>query len=107
MSFSQALRRDRDLLRCFVARMAEVFHVLSEARIVHADIKPDNILVDFEGNQIQRVKLIDFGSAFAFDSPGNVSLSTPEYMAPEVLEYVENRSNAAASQASPTHLCQR
>jgi len=61
-------------------------------KIVHADIKPDNILVAFDGRQITDVKLIDFGSAFSYETPSNIQASTPEYLAPEVLEYLENRA---------------
>ena len=59
---------------------------------MHADIKPDNILVDFDGEKIRSLKLIDFGSAFPFDRTGQVSMSTPEYLAPEVLEFLDSRS---------------
>ena len=52
--------------------MAEIFLVLSELRIVHADIKPDNILVNFNGHDIFDMKLIDFGSAFSFEAPSNI-----------------------------------
>ena len=72
--------------------MAEVFAVLSELKIVHADIKPDNLLVSFNGHDIFDIKLIDFGSAFSFENPSNIQASTPEYLAPEVLEYLENRA---------------
>ena len=72
--------------------MAETFAVLSELKIVHADIKPDNILVGFNGRDIYDMKLIDFGSAFSFDTPSNIQASTPEYVAPEVLDYLENRA---------------
>jgi serine/threonine protein kinase len=72
--------------------MSEVFIVLSEFKIVHADIKPDNILVNFDGKDIKDIKLIDFGSAFSFENPSNIQASTPEYLAPEVLEYLENRA---------------
>lgn len=60
---------------------------------MHADIKPDNILVDYdsETKEIKSLKLIDFGSAFSFDNPHSISMSTPEYLAPEVLEHLENK----------------
>lgn len=44
--------------------MLEVLAVLSESDIVHADLKPDNILVIFEGDDLKSLKLIDFGSSF-------------------------------------------
>jgi serine/threonine protein kinase len=73
-------------------KLAEIFKVLSHFNIVHADIKPDNILVHYDGRDILDVKLIDFGSAFAFGDASNIQASTPEYLAPEVLEYLDNRN---------------
>jgi len=63
-------------------------------RIVHADLKPDNILVDFDSQKgvIKDLKLIDFGSAFSYENPSNITATTPEYLAPEVLEYLERRA---------------
>jgi dual specificity tyrosine-phosphorylation-regulated kinase 2/3/4 len=72
--------------------VAEVFIVLSEFKIVHADIKPDNLLVNFEGTSILDLKLIDFGSSFSYENPSNIQASTPEYLAPEVLDFIENRA---------------
>ena len=86
------MKGNNNLLKDFIKRMAEIFCVLSEFKIVHADIKPDNILVSFDGKQIKDIKLIDFGSAFSFENPSNISASTPEYLSPEVLEYLENRA---------------
>ena len=60
------------LLRTLIVKLAEIFAVLSELKIVHADIKPDNILVDFDGTNIRDIKLIDFGSAFSFENPSNI-----------------------------------
>jgi serine/threonine protein kinase len=55
---------------------------------VYRDIKPDNVLL--ENNQdIQQLKLADFGSATDFSNPENPELKkitgTEIYMAPEVL----------------------
>ena len=65
--------------------MCEILDVLTEAEIVHADLKPDNILIRTDGMKITDFKLIDFGSAFDFSTSLNAALSTPEYMPPEVL----------------------
>jgi serine/threonine protein kinase len=49
--------------------MAEVFSVLSSVKLIHADIKPDNILIGIneDTGRISELKLIDFGSAFHSD----------------------------------------
>ena len=84
-SFYTGLMQSKQVLRDFIRLMVEVFDVLSYYSVVHADIKPDNILVDFDGVKIKSLKLIDFGSAFSYENPGIITASTPEYLAPEVL----------------------
>lgn len=70
--------------------MLEILIVLSESDIVHADIKPDNILLilDSETHWLQSIKLIDFGSSFFFSNAKYIAMSTPEYLCPEALEYL-------------------
>jgi len=82
------------LLRSLIRKITEAYRVLSELKIVHADLKPDNLLISYdpEKREITDLKLIDFGSAFSFDCPSNIQASTPEYLAPEVLDYLENRA---------------
>jgi serine/threonine protein kinase len=39
------LKEDKKVLKDLIRRLAQIFEVLAMFRIVHADIKPDNILV--------------------------------------------------------------
>ena len=75
--------------------MLEALEVLSYLGIVHADLKPDNILVDFDGVNVRDIKLIDFGSSFVFEDAYSVPATTPEYLAPEVLEFMERWGEGA------------
>jgi len=59
-------------MKDLIKKIAETFVVLTEVNIVHADIKPDNILVDYDGSMIKDIKLIDFGSAFSYENPSNI-----------------------------------
>ena len=50
--------------------MALVLNLFYHSGVVHADLKPDNILVDFDENtqEIKELKIIDLGSAFLLNS---------------------------------------
>jgi serine/threonine protein kinase len=54
--------------------MCEALALLSRLGIVHADLKPDNILIEFEEEtrRIISLKIIDFGSAFMLKTDGRV-----------------------------------
>lgn len=58
---------------------------------MHADLKTDNILIEWDGEDIVGLKLIDFGSAFMFGTTERITATTPEYLAPEVLQFLENK----------------
>lgn len=51
-------------------------------------MKTDNILIDYDGTNINSLKFIDFGSAFQFYHTNSLALSTPEYLSPEILKYL-------------------
>jgi serine/threonine protein kinase/Tfp pilus assembly protein PilF len=71
----------------FIAR--QICEGLAEAHrlgVVHRDLKPQNIMIDSEGN----VRIMDFGIARSLRTKGITDtgeiFGTPEYMAPESLE---------------------
>uniref|UniRef100_K3X751 Protein kinase domain-containing protein n=1 Tax=Globisporangium ultimum (strain ATCC 200006 / CBS 805.95 / DAOM BR144) TaxID=431595 RepID=K3X751_GLOUD len=103
----QQMRADPRLVQCLVRQLLEAVQILSEHRIVHADIKPDNILlrpwqapavdnaaVSRSEKALLHVQLIDFGSAIVSELhryPANQGRGggggggTPEYTPPEAL----------------------
>ena len=79
LSFEQQSQQARHNRRLLLS-MLSILDYLRQHRIVHRDIKPDNILVTEEGNTI----LLDFGSARQLQ-PGKVftNVFTPDFAAPE------------------------
>lgn len=69
--------------RSIFVQVADALHHLHvKAKVVHRDIKDENVILDGEG----RVKLADFGSAAYIKSgPFDVFVGTIDYAAPEVL----------------------
>ncbi|KAI1078425.1 Pkinase-domain-containing protein [Whalleya microplaca] len=74
---------EEDECRSIFVQVARAIHHLHiKAKVVHRDIKDENVILDGEGN----IKLIDFGSAAYIKSgPFDVFVGTIDYAAPEVL----------------------
>jgi serine/threonine protein kinase len=47
-SFYHALRNNIELLRDFIIKMSDALNLLAKLSVVHADLKPDNIIIDFD-----------------------------------------------------------
>ena len=47
------LKKDKALFKKFISTMLKVLDFLSSLDIIHADIKPDNILVTYENKEIK------------------------------------------------------
>ncbi|KAK7179751.1 serine/threonine protein kinase [Paraphaeosphaeria sporulosa] len=73
---------EKECRKIFVQVADAVHHLHTKAKVVHRDIKDENVILDGEGN----IKLIDFGSAAYIKSgPFDVFVGTIDYAAPEVL----------------------
>ncbi len=74
---------EREAVR-FITQIAQALHYAHQRRVIHRDVKPDNILILPDG----RAKLTDFGLAKDYDNDQDLTraasgLGTPYFMAPE------------------------
>ncbi|KAK7560307.1 hypothetical protein IWX47DRAFT_871888 [Phyllosticta citricarpa] len=73
---------EHECRKIFVQVAEALHHLHTKAKVVHRDIKDENVILDGEGN----IKLIDFGSAaYIKNGPFDVFVGTIDYAAPEVL----------------------
>ncbi|PGH11592.1 CAMK/CAMKL/PASK protein kinase [Polytolypa hystricis UAMH7299] len=88
------LRSNMDEAECrniFQQVVDAIHHLHTTAKVVHRDIKDENVILDGEG----RIKLIDFGSAaYIKNGPFDVFVGTIDYAAPEVLQGKSYLGNA-------------
>lgn len=75
-----------------IRALIHLLSLLKMGGLVHCDFKSENILlkIDYKRKRVKQVKVIDFGTCFNFNNVNaELSLTTPEYLPPEVLEYLE------------------
>jgi dual specificity tyrosine-phosphorylation-regulated kinase 2/3/4 len=83
------LRKSPAFLKTMLYQIAQALDLLAQHKIVHSDIKTENILMNtHEDNPKYEFKLIDYGSSFVFENLKQYKLATPEYMCPELLNYI-------------------
>jgi serum/glucocorticoid-regulated kinase 2 len=76
-------RFEERLVKFYAAQILLGLGHLHEKNIIYRDMKPENILLDADGN----ICLIDFGMAKELKEMGTTKsiVGTPEYIAPEIL----------------------
>ena len=94
-----------------VTAVADALDFAHEHRLLHRDVKPENILVTTPDGRRRRVLLTDFGIARRIDDVGNltddnVAVGTVNYMAPEQLrgQSLDGRADQYALAATTFHL---
>ncbi|OZJ02858.1 hypothetical protein BZG36_03219 [Bifiguratus adelaidae] len=72
-----------NLVRVFSAQLLDALTVLNEARIIHCDLKPENVLL--KNLESPTIKVIDFGSACHEASTVYTYIQSRFYRSPEIL----------------------
>ncbi|KAL6453233.1 YPK2 Serine/threonine-protein kinase YPK2/YKR2 [Candida maltosa Xu316] len=73
-----------DRSRFYIAELLMALESLHELNVIYRDVKPENILLDYQGH----IALCDFGLCklnMSNDDKTNTFCGTPEYLAPELL----------------------
>lgn len=60
------LRKNTGFLRSLIIQISQALDLLAHHKIVHSDIKTENILLKIPEQQPFQFKLIDYGSSFVF-----------------------------------------
>jgi len=72
--FYHAIRSNMGLMKDFMSRICDALSLFARLSIVHADLKPDNIIIDYdtENQRILSLKIIDLGSSFLLNPEGHI-----------------------------------
>jgi len=82
--FSYLRKRGRfstDTAKFFAAQIVLALEYMHKAGIAYRDLKPENVLLDLEGN----IRITDFGFAKRIENRTFTLCGTPEYIAPEII----------------------
>ena len=75
--------------KLLVRKILEGIDYINKKGIIHSDIKPENILVQYTKHgdvlDISSIKIVDYGSAFYSSNESPLISNTPEYLCPEIM----------------------
>ena len=98
--FLVLLFKNIDQFKFLVKEVLKGIDYINKKGIIHSDIKPENILVQYEkenGFFIKSVKIVDYGSAFYINNKSPLITNTPEYLCPEIMtndkEFIKELNN--------------
>ena len=86
MSLFSSIKQFKYLLKSLLSAI----NYINKNGIIHSDIKPENILIEYSGSssesnfEIKSIKIIDYGSAFFINNTSTIASNTPEYLCPEI-----------------------
>ncbi|KAI4459065.1 serine/threonine-protein kinase [Holotrichia oblita] len=80
-----AQKFSEDQAALMITHLTSALAYLHNLNIVHRDVKPENLLVDMDGDRVRILKLGDFGLACEVNEPLYTVCGTPTYVAPEIL----------------------
>ena len=75
--------------KLLIRKILEGIDYINKKGIIHSDIKPENILVQYTKDNdvldISSIKIVDYGSAFYTSNESPLISNTPEYLCPEIM----------------------
>ena len=98
--FLVLLFKNIDQFKFLVKEVLKGIDYINEKGIIHSDIKPENILVQYDKEDnffIKSVKIVDYGSSFYINNKSPLITNTPEYLCPEIMtndkEFIKELNN--------------
>lgn len=81
----------------YLSQTAAAVEFLHENNLCHRDLKPENCMVE---SQTDQIKIIDFGLSKHLDTAATLGVGTPDYMAPELVNFSGNFGTKGTYNAS-------
>ena len=102
MSIEDISNLDNRNLLIIIRSLVHSLRILHHAKIVHGDLKPDNILIKLTSTGVYTTKLIDFDDSYISGAPPedhSQLVGTPEYYSPEMYEYITDEDGIMSRKA--------